>query len=136
MGRNGIFMSEPHQSHKGAATSQKQRPSDTDAAWKTHGPMTIIKKMLEAKTNVTKSRALKNIVPLIAHMHAWKEGPNAGNPLDCRIHQPDSTKIQILINEVQNPQQSHSIYCSEYFTLQRPHEIKLSNELTRLQICQ
>ena len=36
----------------------------------THGPMAIIKKMLEAMTNVIKSRALKNIVPLIAHMHA------------------------------------------------------------------
>ena len=32
--------------------------------------MTIIKKMLKAKTNVIKSRHLKNVVPLIAHMHA------------------------------------------------------------------
>ena len=36
---------------------------------KTHGPMTIIKKMLEAETYVMQSRALKNIVHLIAHMH-------------------------------------------------------------------
>ena len=31
---------------------------------KTHGPMTIIKKMLEATANVIKSRALKNTVPV------------------------------------------------------------------------
>ena len=37
---------------------------------KTHGPMAIVKKMLEAMTNVTKSRALKNIVPLITHRGA------------------------------------------------------------------
>ena len=40
---------------------------------KTHGPMAIVKNMLEATTNVTKSEALKNIVPLITHMHAWAE---------------------------------------------------------------
>ena len=43
---------------------------------KTHGPMTIIKKMLEATTNVIKTWALKNIVPLIAHMHAWADAEN------------------------------------------------------------
>ena len=31
MGRNGLFMSESHQSYQGAATSRKQRPSDTGA---------------------------------------------------------------------------------------------------------
>ena len=47
---------------------------------KTHGPMAIIKKLLEATTNVIKSRALKNIVPLITHMHARAERADAGNP--------------------------------------------------------
>ena len=37
---------------------------------KTHGPMTIIKNMLEATTNVIKSRALENIVLLITHLQA------------------------------------------------------------------
>ena len=46
---------------------------------KKHDPMTIIKKMLVAETNVMQSRALINIVPLIAHMHAWAKGANAGN---------------------------------------------------------
>ena len=40
--------------------------------------MTIIKKMLEAMANVIKSRALKTIVPLIAHMHALAEMADAG----------------------------------------------------------
>ena len=31
MGRNGIFMSESQQSYQGAATSEKQRPSDMGA---------------------------------------------------------------------------------------------------------
>ena len=44
--------------------------------------MTIIKKMLEAETNVTKSRALKNIVPLIAHMH-----------MDARDGRPDPVEF-------------------------------------------
>ena len=35
--------------------------------------MAIIKKLLEATTNIIKSRALKNIAPLITHMHAWAE---------------------------------------------------------------
>ena len=39
--------------------------------------MTIIKKMLEATTSVIKSRALKDTVPLIAHMHAWAERADA-----------------------------------------------------------
>ena len=39
--------------------------------------MTIIKKMLEATANVIKSRALKYIVPLITHMHAWAERADA-----------------------------------------------------------
>ena len=42
--------------------------------------MTIIEKMLETETYVIKNRALKKIVPLIAHMHAWAEGANSGNP--------------------------------------------------------
>ena len=29
--------------------------------------------MLEARTNVTNSQAVKNIVPLITRMHAWEE---------------------------------------------------------------
>ena len=55
---------------------------------KTHGPMTIIKKMLAATTNVINFNdcqqlealpgALKNIVPFIAHMHAWAERADAG----------------------------------------------------------
>ena len=50
----------------------------------THGPMTIIEKMLEAKTNAMKSRALKNIMPLIAFMQALAEGANAANPCHAR----------------------------------------------------
>ena len=63
MGRNEMFMSEFHQSHQKAATAG----SNILLAWvphekrlKRHGPMAIIKKMLEAMvatTNVIKSRA-------------------------------------------------------------------------------
>ena len=41
--------------------------------------MAIINKMLKATTNLIKSKALKNIVPLITHMHAWAERADAGN---------------------------------------------------------
>ena len=34
----------------------------------------------KATTKIMKSRALKNIVPLITHMHAWAERADAGNP--------------------------------------------------------
>ena len=61
--------------------------------------MTVIKKMLEATTNFIKSRALKNIVPVIAHMHAWA---GEGNP--CHAQPPThlngqslSTKSTILL---------------------------------------
>ena len=37
---------------------------------KTHGPMTVIKKILEATMAVSKGWALKDIVLLITHMHA------------------------------------------------------------------
>ena len=68
----------------------QQAGSNVLLAWvphkKTHGPMAIIKKMLEATMNVIKSRALKNIVPLITHMHAWAERADAGNP--CHAQPP------------------------------------------------
>ena len=51
MGRNGMFMSESHKSYQGAAAS------NVLLTWvpheKTHGPMAINKKMLEATTNVS-----------------------------------------------------------------------------------
>ena len=52
----------------------------------THGPTSIIKEMLETTTNAIKSRALKNIVPLFAHMHAWAERADVGNP--CHAQPP------------------------------------------------
>ena len=50
---------------------------------RTHDPVTIIKKMLEATMIDIKSRALKNTVPPIAHMHAWAEKADA----DDLVHQ-------------------------------------------------
>ena len=47
--------------------------------------MTIINKMLEAMTNVIKSKALK-VVPLITHMHAWAERAETGSP--CHAQPP------------------------------------------------
>ena len=63
----------------------QQAKSNVRLAWvpreKKHSPMTIIKKGLEATTNVIKSRALKNIVPLITHMHAWAERKEAATSM-------------------------------------------------------
>ena len=42
--------------------------------------MIVIKTMLETTTNVIKSKALRIIVPLIAHTHAWVERTDSGNP--------------------------------------------------------
>ena len=36
--------------------------------------------MLEATMNFIKSRALRTMVPLISHMHAWAEGADVLNP--------------------------------------------------------
>ena len=67
---------------------------------KTQGPMTIIKKMLEDTTNVIKSRALKNIVPLIAHMHGWAERADAGNPCHkCHAQPPANLNGQCVSTE-------------------------------------
>ena len=38
--------------------------------------MTVTKKLLEAMTNIIKSRACNNTVPLITNMHAWAERAN------------------------------------------------------------
>ena len=46
---------------------------------KTHGPMTVIKNRLEATTDVSKSWALKNIVPLTTLMHARANSRNPGH---------------------------------------------------------
>ena len=57
--------------------------------------MTIIKKTLEAETNVITSRALKITVlsvPLIAHMHAWAERADAGIPCHARSLLPISMR--------------------------------------------
>ena len=53
---------------------------------KMHSSTAIIKEMLEATTNVIKGRALKNIVPLITHMHARAKRADAGNP--CHAQPP------------------------------------------------
>ena len=50
---------------------------------KSHGPVTIIEKMLETTTNVLKSRVLKKLVPLITHMHAWAKMADARTP--CHV---------------------------------------------------
>ena len=86
MGRYGMSRSESHRSYHGAATGTTQLLLARVPHEKPHGPMTIIRKMLEATTNVIKSRAFKSIVPLITHMHAWAERADAGN--SCHAQPP------------------------------------------------
>ena len=106
MERNGMFMSESHQSYPGAA----QAGSNVLLTWvppeKTHGPMAIVKKMLEATTNVTKSRALKTIVPLITHMHAWAERADAGNP--CHAQTPAHLNGRCVCTKPETKQAAHA----------------------------
>ena len=73
---------------------------------KTHGPMAIIKKMLEATVNVIKSRALKNIVPLLTHMHAWAERSGAGNP--CHAQSPAHFNGQRVCTKLETKQAAHA----------------------------
>ena len=64
---------------------------------KTHGSMAIIKEMLEATTDVIKSRALKKIVPLIFYMHARAERADAGNP--CHAQPPANLNVQRICRQ-------------------------------------
>ena len=68
--------------------------------------MPIIKKFLEAETNVMKSRALKSIVPLIAHMHAWAKGANAGDP--CHAQPPAHLNGQRVSTKPETKQAAHA----------------------------
>ena len=73
--------------------------------------MAIIKKLLEATTNVIKSWTLKNIVPLITHMphDAWAERADAGNPCHAQLMLAEwtseilSLSLSVIENSVQNP---------------------------------
>ena len=72
---------------------------------KTHGPMATVKEMLKATTNVIKSRALKNIVPLITYMHARAERADAGNP--CHAQPPAHPNGQRVCTKLETKQAPH-----------------------------
>ena len=75
----------------------------------THGPISIIKEMLEAMTNITKLGHSKTIVPLIIHMHAWEETADAYTCNTCHAQPPAHLNGQcVSTNFKQNKWHMHA----------------------------